>query len=72
MKRYLTKRLGVSLLLMMLVAVLVMCVIGMSPQPAEAKGPCEVAAEFGGHSTFWNMLCYIELLFDYMFIHGDL
>jgi len=72
MKRYRKKQLGVSLLLMMLVAVLTMCVIGMSPLPVQAKGPCEIAADYGGHSTFWNMLCYVELMFECQFLYGDL
>lgn len=72
MKRYRKRQLGVSLLLMILVAVLTMCIIGMSPLPAQARGPCDVAAEYGGHSMLWNMLCYVELLFDYLFLYGDL
>jgi len=70
MKPYRKRQFVLCLLLMMLVAALTMCVIGMSPLPVQAKGPCDVAADYGGHSTFWNFLCAVELMFDYLFLYG--
>ena len=70
MKPHNMKRIVLCLLFVTLVAALTMFVIGSSPLPAQAKGPCDVAADYGGHSTFWNMLCYVELMFDYLFQYG--
>lgn len=70
MNPYRKRRFLLCLLLIAFVAVATMSIIGTTPQPAQAKGPCDVAADYGGHSLFWNVLCYVELMFDYLFLYG--
>jgi hypothetical protein len=63
------KKLLVVLVLVVIVAACVVAVVTL--QPAWAKGPCDIAEEYGGHHTFWNLMCSIERLFDYLFYGGE-
>ena len=58
------------IILLALSTMVVLLALGIMTQVAQAKSACDVADEYGGHSGFWNFLCFVERMFDYLF-RGD-
>lgn len=72
MMRSLKKRLILLIVAIMILPTAVGVVSVATSQPVQAKDACEIAEEYGGNHTFWNLMCFIDRMFDYLFMGGDL